>query len=82
VKISYVEPRTELRPYVQSIWVFESLVGLPMSDHGLAVPNGCAKLIVNCENALITDAMGHRSRSQEHSLYFIGVRSVPDRRAV
>jgi len=77
VRVSYVEPRTELRPYVQSIWVFESHVGLPLSDHSLAAPNGCAKLIFNCENSLITDAMGRRNRSQEQSLYFIGVRSVP-----
>lgn len=77
VKISFVAPRIELRPYIRSIWVFESSVGLPASDNSLAAPNGCAKLIFNCENSLFTTAMGHDNNSEEQSLYFIGVRSVP-----
>jgi AraC-like DNA-binding protein len=77
MKLSFVEPRVELRPYIRTIWVFESPVGLPSSDISLAAPNGCAKLIVNCENSLVTRVMGHDDESQEQSLYFIGIRSVP-----
>ena len=77
MRLSFVEPRIELKQYIRSMWVFESAVGLPPADRSLAAPNGCAKLILNCENSLITDALGRQSLSQENGLYFIGVRSVP-----
>ena len=32
MKLTFIEPRPELRPYVESLWVFESDIGLPASD--------------------------------------------------
>ncbi len=77
MKLSFIEPRIELKPYIQSIWVFESQVGLPVSDISLAAPNGCPKLIVNCENSLISTAQGRAHVSPEQSLSFVGIRDVP-----
>ena len=77
MKLTFIEPRIELKPYIQSIWVFESEVGLPLSDISLAAPNGCPKLIVNCENSLISAAQGRAHVSPEQSLSFVGIRDVP-----
>jgi len=77
MKLSFMQPRIELKPHIQSIWVFESQVGLPLSDISLAAPNGCPKLIVNCENSLISTAQGRAHESPEQSLSFVGIRDVP-----
>ncbi len=77
MKLSFIEPRIELKPYIQSIWVFESAVGLPSSDISLAAPNGSAKLIFNSENSLITTVLGRHHESEEQNLYFVGMRDVP-----
>ncbi len=77
MKLSFIEPRVELKPYIRSIWVFESEVGLPASEVSLAAPNGCPKLIINCENSLISTAQGRTHESPEQSLSFVGIRDVP-----
>ena len=46
MNISFVEVRDPLKPYIQSMWVFESAVGMPPSEANLAAPNGCPKLIL------------------------------------
>jgi hypothetical protein len=46
MKISFVTPHPELRPYIESFWVLESPVGLPATANSVAAPNGCAKLII------------------------------------
>ncbi len=74
MKLSFVKPRPELRPYIQSIWVFESPVGMPPSDRSLAAPNGCAKIIINCENTITSVVDGRLQESREHGLYFVGMR--------
>ncbi len=74
MKLSFVAPRAELRPYIQSIWVFESPVGMPPSDTSLAAPNGCAKIIINCENTITSVVDGRVQESREHGLYFVGTR--------
>ena len=35
MKLSFFEPRIELKPYIQSIWVFESQARLPLSGPGI-----------------------------------------------
>ncbi|MGA2615756.1 MAG: DUF6597 domain-containing transcriptional factor [Spirochaetia bacterium] len=77
MKLSFIEPRIELKPYIQSIWVFEGAVGLPSSEISLAAPNGSAKLIFNSENSLITTVLGRHHQSEEQNLYFVGMRDVP-----
>ncbi len=77
MKLSFIEPRIELKPYIRSIWVFESPVGLPSTEISLAAPNGCSKLIINCENSLVSTAQGRTRESPEQSLSFVGIRDVP-----
>jgi len=52
VRLSFVKPRLELQPYIESFWVFESATGIALTDRNLAVPNGCPKLIIPYENSL------------------------------
>jgi AraC-like DNA-binding protein len=77
MKLSILEPHAELKPYVQSIWLFESEHGLPMSDVSMAAPNGCPKLVINIENSLISSARGRALETREQSISFVGVRSLP-----
>ena len=77
MKFSFVEPLSELKPYVQSIWIVESPVGLPPSQNNLAAPNGCPKLIFNYQNSIVSTVEGKLSKSKEHELYFVGTRECP-----
>jgi AraC-like DNA-binding protein len=79
MKITFVKPRVELSTLVKFIWVFESPVGMPVSDTSLAAPNGSPKLIINCENSIISTAEGRAEKSKEQGLYFVGNRDVPVR---
>jgi len=74
MKISFIRPRPELQPYIESFWILESPSGLPESDRSLVAPNGCAKLIVPCENAIVSIADGKRQVSHHQQLYFVGNR--------
>ncbi len=74
MNLSFVEPRAELKPYIQSIWVFESVIGMPPSDTSLAAPNGAPKIIINCENSVTSIVDGRVQESREHGMYFIGTR--------
>lgn len=76
INLTFVEPIDELKPFIQSIWVFESSVGMPLSDSSLAAPNGCSKIIINYENTIHSTAEGRINKSREHSLYFAGTRDV------
>jgi len=77
MNMSFVQPRIELKKYIQSIWVFESPIGMPLSDPSLAAPNGCPKLIINCENAIISTVEGHPQKSKEQGVYLVGNRDGP-----
>jgi hypothetical protein len=74
VKVSFVQPRPELQPYIQSFWVVESATGIALNDRSLAVPNGCSKLIVPYQNSLFGISDGCTGVSREHGLYFAGNR--------
>ena len=74
MRISFVQPRQELRPYIETFWVFESPNGIPLSGRSLAVPNGCAKLIIPYENSLIGISEDREGVSHEHGFYFVGNR--------
>lgn len=74
MKISFVQPRAELRAYISSLWVFESDVGIPRADRSLAAPNGCPKLIIPYENTLESIANGRYQVTREQGLYFSGNR--------
>ena len=78
MRLTFIPPRPELRPYVESLWVFESDVGLPPEHPSLAVPNGCPKLIFLYGNSLTSIANGRVQRSRE-GLYFVGNRDSATR---
>jgi len=74
VRVLFVQPRQELRPYVESFWVCESATGMALTDRSLAVPNGSAKLIIPYENSLAGICEARTGVSREHGLYFVGNR--------
>ncbi len=77
MKLSFLQPRAELKPYIRSIWLLESDHGLPVSDVSMAAPNGCPKLVVNIENSLISSARGQAMETREQNLSFVGIRTLP-----
>jgi AraC-like DNA-binding protein len=74
MNLSFVEIRAELKPYIQSFWVFESPVGMPASETNMAAPNGCPKLIIPIENSITSTADGRVQESHAQGLYFVGNR--------
>lgn len=74
LKISFVRPHAELRPYIESFWLLESPTGLPGSATSIAAPNGCSKLIIPYENSIISEANGRTQRSYANRMYFVGNR--------
>lgn len=76
MRLSFVQPRPELQPYIESFWVFESAVGMPSTDMSMAAPNGCPKLIIPYENSLVSIANGRTQVSHEEGLYFVGNRDT------
>ena len=77
MKISFIEPLEELKPYIKSIWIFESRFGMPAKDMNLAAPNGCPKLIINYENSITSLVEGKANESREYGIYFSGNRDIP-----
>lgn len=75
MKVSFVQPRSELQPYITAFWVFESALGMPQKDTNLAAPNGCPKLIILCDNSLEVIADGQPTLSPE-GLYLVGNRDT------
>ena len=76
MKVSFIKPRRELRPYIESFWVCESATGMPLAERSLAAPNGCAKLLIPYENSLFGACEGRSGVSREHGFYFVGNRET------
>jgi AraC-like DNA-binding protein len=76
MKLSFVQPRPELQPFIESLWVFQSAVGMPLADTSMAAPNGCAKLIIPYQNSLVSMGDGCTGVSHEGGLYFVGNRNT------
>jgi AraC-like DNA-binding protein len=74
MKISFIQPRPELRSHIHAFWIFESPVGMPASESSLAAPNGSPKLIIPYENSITSIADGREQESVEQGLYFVGNR--------
>jgi AraC-like DNA-binding protein len=74
MKISFVTPRPELRPYIESLWILESPTGLPVTAKSIAAPNGCSKLIIPYENDIVSVADGRIQVSYAQRMYFVGNR--------
>jgi len=52
MKLSFIEPRAELKPFIQCFVVFESPIGMPASGTHLVAPDGCPRLIITIENSI------------------------------
>lgn len=76
MKLSFVQPRSELQPYIESLWIFESAAGMPPVDMSMAAPNGCPKLVIPYANSLVSIANGRSSLNHEGGLYFVGNRDT------
>jgi AraC-like DNA-binding protein len=74
MKFSFVKPRHELQPFIESFWIFESPTGLPATDTSVAAPNGCCKLIFPLENSVVAVADGRTLITLPQTLYFMGNR--------
>jgi len=74
MKISFVRPRDELRPYIESFWVLESPNGLPGAAHSIAAPNGCPKLIIPYDNSIVSVASGRVQLTRANRMNFVGNR--------
>src|SRR5262245_6730687 len=72
--ISFVTPRAELQPYIESFWVLQSPTGLPAAADSIAAPNGCSKLIIPYENSIVSVANGRMQISHAQHMYFVGNR--------
>lgn len=72
MKLTFINPRPELQPYVEAFWVFESPSGFPAADRNIVIPNGCAKLIIPHENSLIAQSHGTTKISRTQNLYLVG----------
>jgi AraC-like DNA-binding protein len=76
MRISFIEPKAELLPYIEALWVFESSIGMPQVDRSMAAPNGCAKLIIPYQNSLTSIADKRVQISHEQGMYFVGNRDT------
>jgi AraC-like DNA-binding protein len=63
-----------LEPYVESLWVFESSIGLPVTDGNLAAPNGCSKLTFAYGNCFTSITNGETYARPAQNLHFVGIR--------
>ena len=66
----FVKSERELRPYVESFWVFESPIGLPESN--IAAPNGCCKLTFAYGNSFVSIGDGKAMSRPPQSLNLVG----------
>src|SRR5262249_5165681 len=76
MRISFVQPRAELLPYIESFWVFESPAGMPRTDQSMGAPNGCAKVILPHEHSITSIDDDPAQVGGEHGVYFVGNRDT------
>jgi AraC-like DNA-binding protein len=77
MKVSFIQVRAELKPFIQSIWVVESPGGMPASESNFAAPNGCPKLIVTLDNTIRSTTHGAALVSRAGGLFFVGNQESP-----
>jgi AraC-like DNA-binding protein len=76
MKLEFIQPRKELKPFISKIWLFENNNGLV--NHGtLIAPNAKAKIIIPYINTLTTTDNKKTAVCGEGDIYFIGIRDVP-----
>lgn len=76
MRLKFIPPRPELRPYIEKLWFLETDC-LLSADQSLIAPNGKHKIIIPYQNDLTTDQHDKKEICREHDVWFIGVRDVP-----
>ena len=72
--LRFIDPRIELRPFIQSLWLFESPIGMPPVETNFSAPDGRPKLVIPIENSITITAGGQVQPGYERNLYFVGNR--------
>lgn len=70
-------PRPELARYIDTMWLFESDLGVPIEDSRIIAPNGKAKIIYPYRNGLSTTFNSLTQHHKEQDVYFIGIWDKP-----
>jgi AraC-like DNA-binding protein len=76
MKVLFTKPQKQLSSYVASFWVFESSVGLPMTDSRIVVPDGRAKIIMSY-SPLSVEIKGSPVHTGELQISLIGIQNNP-----
>jgi len=77
VHIRFLNPRSELRAYIERLWVFDSAVGLPADKTNIVPPNGYAKLVIPILNSIDSASSKGKGHSRPGELYFVGNQDSP-----
>src|SRR2546421_12594093 len=77
MKLELIQPRSELRPYIGKMWVFENDRQLPDDDIKLIVPNGMTKLVIPFRNGLSGKYKEWYHLSKEASITLIVIADSP-----
>ena len=74
MNVTFIKPRPELASHIESLWIFDSATGFPATDRSIVAPNGCSRLIIPCQNSIVSVVNGQARVSREAGLYFSGNR--------
>lgn len=76
MKLEFINPIYELKPYITKIWLFEDNHGF--LNHGtLIAPNAKPKIIIPIKNSIATTDSAKTDVCNEGDIRFIGVRDSP-----
>jgi len=76
MKLSFIEPRAELKAFIPCFVVFESPIGMPASGTHLVAPDGCPRLIITIENSITSICKERCEENAEGGMYFVGNRDT------
>src|ERR1700744_2275260 len=72
-----INPYPQLKPFVQSFWLFHSDFGNPVTSSRVIAPNGSVKIILPFENELFADSQSVRQQHREGKIQFVGNADEP-----
>jgi len=77
MQFRHIEPHSQLKNYVEKMWIFESSGKMPVDDMKLVVPNGNIKLTISFQNGIVAAINGKLFSSKEHDITLTGLVDVP-----
>src|SRR6478735_3113746 len=77
MQFRHIEPHSQLKNYVEKMWIFESSGKMPVDDMKLVVPNGNIKLTISFQNGIVAEINGKLFLSKEHDITLTGLVDVP-----